>query len=102
MDRHDIETKIHQVQRMLAAERDTSTLATLNSCLEKLTLMDADDDDPPDCETCGGDGRIRVHNYQKIGGGKFERPRIVDEHIMLDCDDCGGTGKINHERKADQ
>lgn len=44
MKRAEIEAKIAMVQEQLARERHPSTLATLNKCLERLIMMDADDD----------------------------------------------------------
>lgn len=44
MTREEIETKIRGVERMIAVERDMSTLATLNRCLEHLIMLDADDE----------------------------------------------------------
>lgn len=44
MTRKEIEAKIRVVEKMIASERNTSTLATLNRCLERLIMMDADDE----------------------------------------------------------
>lgn len=44
MKRSEIEARIATLQAMLAKERDCSTLATINRCLERLIMMDADDD----------------------------------------------------------
>ena len=44
MARSKIESRIRLVESMLAKETDPSTLATLNRCLERLIMMDADDE----------------------------------------------------------
>ena len=44
MTRAEIEARIRLVQQQLARETHPSTLATLNRCLEKLIMMEADDE----------------------------------------------------------
>lgn len=44
MKRADIEARIVTLQNMHAAETNASTLATLNRCIERLIMMDAEDD----------------------------------------------------------
>lgn len=44
MTRQEIEAKIRALEKMIAAERNVSTLATLNRCLERLIMMDADEE----------------------------------------------------------
>ena len=44
MTRAEIEARIRLVQQQLARETNSSTLATLNRCLEKLVMMEASDE----------------------------------------------------------
>lgn len=44
MKRSMIEAKIRLTEKLIAEERNTSMLASLNRCMEKLIMMDADDD----------------------------------------------------------
>lgn len=44
MTSQQIEARIAALQRMLATETDPSTLATINRCLERLIMMDPDDE----------------------------------------------------------
>jgi len=44
MTREEIEMRIRLVESQLCKETNPSTLATLNRCLEKLIMMEADDE----------------------------------------------------------
>lgn len=44
MKRAEIEMRIRLTERRLATETHPSTLATLNRCLERLIMMEAEDD----------------------------------------------------------
>ena len=44
MTREEIEMRIRMVQYQLSKETSPSTLAMLNRCLERLIVMDADDE----------------------------------------------------------
>lgn len=44
MTRDQIEAKILALQHMAARETDPSTLATINRCIERLVMMEAEDE----------------------------------------------------------
>lgn len=44
MTRAEIEHRIRVLERLLATETNLSTLATLNRCLERLIMLEAEDD----------------------------------------------------------
>ena len=48
MKRDQIELRIRALERMHAVERDVSTLATINKLLERLIMMDAEDEEVSD------------------------------------------------------
>lgn len=48
MKRSEIERRINFVQQKLAEARDPQTLASLNRTLERLIMMEAEDDPKPE------------------------------------------------------
>lgn len=56
MTRAQIEARIEVIQDMLCRETNARTLATLNRCLERLIMMDADDDDRQEPLRSDGNG----------------------------------------------
>lgn len=62
MKRAEIEARLITLQEMWAKETDSSTLATLNRCIENLIMMDAEDDDEP---TMVSDPNQKIYQFAK-------------------------------------